>query len=101
MISMLGSEPDAGSVCEPQPTPFRLLLGHFETFPPPNTFDAFVVHEPAIAAKKRRDSPIPVPTELAGEIDDLGDEFSLEVGCPRSTTLSGTGLAKDLACPSF
>ncbi len=98
---MLGSEPDAGSVCEPQPTPFRLLLGHFETFPPPNTFDAFVVHEPAIAAKKSRDPSIPVPTELAREIDDLSDKLPLEGGGPRSTTLSGTGLAKDLACPSF
>ena len=37
-------EPDARAVVEPQPTPFRLPLGHFESLLPPDPLHTLVVH---------------------------------------------------------
>src|SRR4051812_7029418 len=39
-------EPDAGTVIEPEPPPFRLTLRHLQPLPAPDPFDAFAVHRP-------------------------------------------------------
>ena len=56
---------DAGSVVEPQPAPFRLLL--WEPLPPP---DPLGVHDP------EQGSDPPIAISVAGQADDRGREAS-------------------------
>ena len=44
MVLVLGSLPDTGAVIEPQATPFRLFLRHFQPLLTPNSLDSFMIH---------------------------------------------------------
>ncbi len=47
MVGIFWSQPDAGSVIEPEPPFLRLLLWDFEPLLPPDSLDPLLVHSPA------------------------------------------------------
>ena len=65
MARMFRPEPDAGSIIEPQPTTFRLALGHLEALAPPDPLDALMVHRPAGRMQHRRHPAIAVTPNAA------------------------------------
>ena len=90
VVRPLRAQPDAGTVIEPEPGPFRLLLGDpgsspgqaLEPFAPPDPLDPLVVHMPACVTEHGRDTAIPVSAVLAGQFDDVGGQPVLIVAAP-------------------
>ena len=65
---------DAGSVVEPQPAPFRLLLWDLQPLPPPDALDPLGVHVPTFGPEQGSDPPMAISAILAGQADDRGRE---------------------------
>ena len=74
MIGPARPQTDAGSVVEPQPAPFRLLLWDLQPFPPPDALDPLGVHMPTFGPEQGSDPPIAISAILAGQADDRGRE---------------------------
>ena len=87
MIAMLGTTSDAGPVVEPEATPFRLLLRHFQSLPTPQAFDSLVVYTPAQPAQKSRDAAVPVPAVTRRQLDHLLDQTILVLRRQWTVTL--------------
>lgn len=71
MPRILGAQPDARSVIEPETAAFRLLLRHLEPLAPPDTLDPLAVHMPAGIAQQGRHPAIAETAILPGESDDV------------------------------
>lgn len=71
MVGVLGPQPDTGSVIEPEPPAFGLLLWNLEPLSTPDTLYPFVVHRPASSMQHRRDPTIAIPAILSGKFDDV------------------------------
>lgn len=97
MILVLWPKPNARSVVEPEPAPFRLLLRDFESFATPDSLNSLVIDTPTSIVQKSGDPSVSVPAKLARKLEDLRHQVSLEWAFPRSTTLSRSGLAKNSA----
>ena len=72
VIGVLGPQPDAGSVIEPEPPAFGLLWWNLEPLSPPDPLHPLVVHHPSGAMQHRRDPTIAIPAILGGKLDDVG-----------------------------
>ena len=70
IVPVLGPEPDTGTIIEPEPCPFRLLVGYLEPFPAPDPLHAFVVHMPASVSKQGCNPAVTIAAILRGKIDD-------------------------------
>ena len=70
MVRVLGPEPHARSIVEPQPTTWLLLLGNLQPFATPDTLHAVLANPPADSFQQRRDPAIPVTAVLAGKLED-------------------------------
>ena len=70
VIGMLGPEPYARTVIQPEPTALRLFLGNTKAHPPPDPSNTLVVHMPAVASGQCGNPPIAVATILAGKLND-------------------------------
>jgi hypothetical protein len=66
---MTRPKPNARAIIQPQPSAFRLPLGHFETLQPPKTFDTLVVHSPLLLLKQRCNPTISIPAVLGRQLD--------------------------------
>ena len=64
MISVLWSFADTGTVIEPQPSSFRLLLGDFQPLSSPETLNTFMIHLPTIISQQCRDSSVSISAVL-------------------------------------
>jgi hypothetical protein len=71
VVPVLRTQPDAGSVVQPQAAAFGLSLRYFEPFLAPETLHPLVVHSPTVLTEQRRDPPIAVAAVLAGQSNDL------------------------------
>ena len=60
MVRPLRSQPDAGSIAEPEPAPLRLPPRHLEPLAPPDALDPLLVHGPARLPQKGRDPAVAV-----------------------------------------
>ena len=58
-------EPDARTIVEPQPAPFRLPSRHLEPLLSPDPLHALVIYSPALDTQQVRDLAIAVATEPA------------------------------------
>jgi len=70
MVSILGPEPDTGSVIEPESRPLGLFMGHFEPLTAPDPFHALVVHLPAVVPEQDRDPAITLTTIVRRQVED-------------------------------
>src|SRR5215207_3325677 len=84
---MLGPQPDARSIRQPEPSAFGLPPGDLQPLASPDPLDPLVVHEPACSPQKRADLAIAIAAVLAGELDEVGRERLLVVTAPRHLAL--------------
>ena len=101
MVGILGPQPDAGSVIEPEPAPLRLLLRNLQPLPPPDPLDPLDVHHPAGIPQQGGDPPIAVAAVLGGKRDDVGGQRRLVIGRRRDLALRGAVLAENPAGPAL
>src|SRR3954468_5839 len=101
VVRALGSEPDAGSVRQPEPPALGLLPRDLKPFPPPEPLDTLAVDPPTGLAQQRRDPAIAVAAVPSGERDDVGGQRHLVVGRARRLALRGAVLAENPAGSSL
>jgi hypothetical protein len=100
MVGPFCSQPDAGSVIEPQTTAFGLFGGNFQPLPSPDPLDPLVIHDPTGSRTQEFcDLAVAVTTVLAGEINDVGREPLVIVSPLRNTPLRRTMLSEHAADP--
>ena len=87
VVRPLGTQPDAGAVVQPEPTPLRLFAGHLQPLASPQALDPLVVDLPAGVPQQGRNPPIAVTTVPAGQFDHVRDQAVLVVTAARGTTL--------------
>ena len=111
MVAVFQSQPDAGSVIQPEPSLFRLLRWHFEPLPSLQPFDALVVHLPAVDGMRRPrnraamrrcgDAAIAVAAVLSCQIDHVRDQPFFVSPASWQCALGRTMLPKHPASPAF
>src|SRR5215203_671726 len=79
VVAMLGPQPDARSVRQPEPSAFGLLPGDLQPLASPNSLDPLVVDEPACSAQQLGDLAVAVASVLPSKLDDVGAEPLLVV----------------------
>jgi hypothetical protein len=94
MIAVLGSEPDAGAVSQPEATTLRLPGGNLQPLASPDPLDPLVVDEPAGPAQQLGDLAIAIAAILAGQLDDVGGQPLFIVTASRDLALCRAMLAE-------
>jgi hypothetical protein len=94
VIAVLGPQPDAGSVREPEPPAFGLLPGDLQPLTPPDPLHPLIVDEPTCATQKLGDLAVAVPSVLPSKLDDVGAEPLLVVSTTRDLALRRAMLTK-------
>ena len=94
VVAMLGPQPDARSVRQPEPSAFGLLPGDLQPLASPDPLDPLVVDEPACSAQQLGDLAVAVAAVLPGKLDDVGGEPLLVVSTPRDLALRRAMLAE-------
>jgi hypothetical protein len=93
---MLGPQPDARSVRQPEPSAFGLLPGDLQPLASPNPLDPLVVDEPACSAQQLGDLAVAVASVLSSKLNDVGAEPLLAVSTTRDLALRRAMLASRL-----
>ena len=97
MVGVLGPQPDAGSIIEPEPPAFGLLLWNLEPLSSPDPFHPLVVHHPTDPMQHHRDPAIAIPAILGGKFDDIGSQCRFIFAGFGSLALGGSMLTKNTA----
>ena len=80
VIAMLGPQPDARAVRQPQPAALGLFGGNLQPLSPPDPLDALVVDDPAgRCSQQLRDLAVAVAAVLPRQFDDVGGQPLLVV----------------------
>ena len=87
VIAVLGTQPDARSVIEPQPAALGLLPWNLQSFAQPDPFDPFVVDQPARVPQQRRDLAVAVTAIATGEFNNIGGQPFFVFTAPRGPPL--------------
>jgi len=93
MIGSLGPESDTGTVRKPEPSPFRLFLGHFQAFFLPDPFHPLMVDSPTIVPEHVRDLPVAVASVLTRQPYNLLRQGLFIIPKNRSPSLCCSWLA--------
>ena len=101
MVRTLRSEPDTGSIIEPEPAFLRLLVRNFEPFAPPDPFHPLVIDMPARVVEQSRDHAISVAPVLAGQRDDVLGQAVFIPAPLWNLALSGAVLFQCAASPAL
>lgn len=101
MIAMLRSQPDAGSVVEPEPAPRPLLPRYFQPLTAPDPLNAVTADLPARLAKQRCDPTIAIPSVLGCKRDNRSRQRILISPDDRGVSLCPAVLADDPAGLAF
>jgi hypothetical protein len=94
VVAMLRPQPDARSVCEPEPSSFGLLPGDLQPLASPDPLDPLVVDEPACSAQQLGNLAVAVASVLPSKLDDVGAEPLLVVSTTRDLALRRAMLTK-------
>jgi hypothetical protein len=94
VIAVLGPEPDAGAVVEPEATPLRLPGRNLQPLASPDPLDPLVVDEPASPAQQLGDLAIAIAAILPGQFDDVGRQPLFIVTALRDLALRRAMLAE-------
>jgi hypothetical protein len=87
MIAVLGPQPDARSVGQPEPASFGLFIGDLQPLASPDALDPLVVDYPARLAQQFGDLAISVAAVLPGKLDSIGGETLLVLTAARDLAL--------------
>ena len=94
VIAVLGPEPDAGAVVEPETSPLWLPGRHFQPLASPDPLDPLVVDQPAGPAQQLGDLAIAVAAIVSGQLDNIGGQPLFIVTALRDLALRRAMLAK-------
>ena len=94
VIAVLGPEPDAGAVVQPETTALRLPGGNLQPLASPDPLDPLVVDEPAGPAQQLGDLAIAVAAILPGQFDDVGRQPLFIITALRDLALRRAMLAE-------
>jgi hypothetical protein len=101
MVAVLRSQPDAGSVVEPQPAARPLLPGYFQPLTAPDPLDPITPDLPASLGKQRCDPAIAISSVLGCERDDRSRQRILIRSNDSGVPLGSAVLADDPAGLTF
>src|SRR5438552_9349966 len=87
VVRALGSQPDAGSVIQPQACALRLPRGDLQPLAPPDPLDPLVVDQPAGPAQQLGDLAIAVAAIPPGQLDNVGGQLLFILTAPRHLAL--------------
>src|SRR5262245_63170190 len=87
MIAVLGPQPDARSVGQPEPASFGLFIRDLQPLASPDALDPLVVDYPACLAQQFGDLAISVAAVLPGKLDSIGGETLLVLTAARGLSL--------------
>src|SRR5262245_64940754 len=87
MIAVLGPQPDARSVGQPEPASFGLFIRDLQPLASPDALDPLVVDYPACLAQQFGDLAISVAAVLPGKLDSIGGETLLVLTAARGLLL--------------
>ena len=92
MVGVLGTQPHAGPVVEPQPPSRLLLLWNLQPLTTPDPLDPVLAHLPASPLQQRRDPAIAIAAILAGQGNDGLGECVFVVALCRPVALRAAWL---------
>src|SRR5204863_8175239 len=87
VVAALGSQPDAGSVIQPQACALGLPGGDLQPLASPDPLDPLVVDQPAGPPQQLGDLAIAVAAILPGQLDDVGCQPLFILTATRHLTL--------------
>ena len=70
MVLPARAKPDAGSVVQPEPSPFGLSTGNLQPLTPPDPFDTAKAHLPALQAEQTPDPAIAIAAIHPGQLNN-------------------------------
>jgi len=94
VIAMLGPQPDARPVIEPQPATLGLLAWNLQPFAQPDPFDPLVIDQPAGVPQQRCNLAVAVAAVLPSKLDDVGGQPLFVFAAPRYPALCRAMLAE-------
>ena len=94
VIAVLGPQPDARSVIEPEPAPLGLLAWNLQPFAQPDPFDPLVIDQPARVPQQRRNLAVAVAAVLPSKLDNIGGQPFFVFTAPRYPALCRAMLAE-------
>ena len=94
VIAVLGPQPNARPVIQPETAAFRLLGRDLQPLASPDPLDPLVIDQPAGLPQQLGDLTIAVAAILPDQIDDLGRQSPFVVMAPRDFALRRAMLAE-------
>jgi hypothetical protein len=82
-IAVLGPQPDARAVGQPEPSTLGLLGGNLQPLASPDPFHPLVVDQPTCPAQQRADLAVAVAAIATRQLDEIGSECRLILTAPR------------------
>ena len=101
MVRALRTEPDAGSVIQPQAPSLLLFRWDLKPFALPDPVDALVVHVPTRGAQKGGDDRVSVAPVLTSQDDDVLGQLLFVGSALRNLALRGSVLTENAAGPAL
>ena len=97
MVRILRSQPQAGTVVQPQSASVGLFPGHFQPFLTPGPLYTLVVDLPAFQLQQGRNTPKAIASILAGQYNDPFGELLFIISSLPMVALGGARLFQ---CPA-
>ena len=94
VIAVLGPQPDAGAVIQPQTAALGLPGGHLQPLASPDPLDPFGIDEPTGPAQQLSDLAIAIAAILPGQLDSVGCQLLFIVAALRDLALRRAMLAE-------
>ena len=101
VITVLGTQPDAGSIRQPKPAALGLFMGDLQPLASPDPLDPLVVDNPARLLQQPGDLAIAVSAILPGQRDGVGGEPLFVITAPRYLALRRAVLPERRTCAAL
>ena len=98
---MFRAQSHTGTVVQPESSSGPLFLGHFQTFPTPDSLHPILAYRPACVPQQRRDSSIAVPPVLRRQSDHRPGQLILVQSINRLVSLRSPPLPQQPAGVPF
>ena len=97
MIAILGAQPDARSIVQPDPSLLWLFHWHFKPLTSPQALDTLVIHLPARVSQQSCYATIAISAVLACQFDHVRDQPFFVNAAFRQPPLRGSVLSQHAA----
>jgi hypothetical protein len=101
MVLCRRTQPNTGTVVQPQPSSFWLSGRHFKPFFAPQSFDPFVINLPPLNPQHGCDTPVSIAAVLSRQFNHLRNQSGFISPNMRFSSLGAAGLAEQIAGSAF